>query len=377
MRKLLPTMSQRLLGLALLGALTTTLACSDLPIHPIRKDLADQLWDVRIEPRAITMSTVAPYDTITLRTIAWNGVGDTITDDLEVRYHSVTDTTVRISDDGVLTVRTRTNTRGIKIVASVTYNKATRTDTATVVVTTEPTPPRIIDSIVLETVDNLTREPTPPVWSIAGLTAPLIVPRVLSNGATVSNVPLSYTSSDQAIILVDPWTGAVTPQLKGTAHITATTTWYGTTYKKTLDVRVIGPLNGTFRIHERIPRGSDTAVVVITPQEIELEVGAYITWLNERQRPVEIIFDDPTHVEQFTGPIMQYYQTICLFLGRLCNVGQSGGNVIIPAPNPEVDPSTPLDIRYIAVPGTYRFRTESGGTGTIIIKSSLPDIATH
>jgi plastocyanin len=362
----------------LLVVLMAVIGCSDTATEPIQMNLADQLWDVRIEPRAITMSTVAPYDTITLRTIAWNGVGDTITEGLQIRYHSVTDTTVRISDDGVLKVRAPTNANGIKIVASVTYNNVTQTDTALVVVTTQPTPPHTLDAIVLEAIDPSLRTQRAPIWSLnTGFdTNPILAPRVLSNESTVANVPIAYVSSNQAIAIIDPWTGQIYPKLEGTARIVATTTWYGTTYQTTLDIMVVGATFGDITIEERIPRGSDTTVTIFNPQTLVVEVGATIRWTNQTSQSVDIIFEDPTNVHQITTPTAEYFQLICLVVGQGCNVGQSGGNMLLLVFDPAAsDAFGNMDMRYFPVQGTYHYRTTSGATGTITVKSSITENA--
>jgi hypothetical protein len=369
------TMRHRLntLSLVLGAVLTALVACSD-PTDPIPMNLADQLWDVRIESKAITMSTVAPYDTITLRTIAFNGFGDTITEGLEVQYYPVSDTSMRISDDGVLKVRMPTNAQGTKIVSRVTYKNVTRTDTALVVVTTNATPPYPLDTIVLDAIDGLTGEPTQailPIYSIVSVPI-AIVSRVLSNGIPVASVPLSYVSSDESILLVGPWTGEPMAKLAGQARILATTTWYGKTYRTALDVRVVGPLFGEFRIQERIPRGSDTAVFVVSPGSVEVEPGAAISWINESSRPVEIIFDDLASARQLTGQVAQVVDRFCLFFGVWCHVGKTSGNVSLIA----MDPNNPagdhvMDMRSFLDPGIYHFQVAPGVQGTIIIKSSL------
>jgi plastocyanin len=372
MRDLLRILSPRLgLGAAVLTALV---ACSD-PTDPIPMNLADQLWEVRIDPKAITMSTVAPYDTITLRTIAINGFGDTITDGLEIQYEPVSDTSMRISDDGVLHVRTPTSLQGTKLVAHVTYKNVTRTDTALVVVTTNAAPPHPLDSIILEPLDMWTGEIAAPILSVTpAFTGNFaLVHRAFGNGLEVANVPISYVSSDESVVLVDPWTGALTPKLAGKAHIIATTTWYGKPYQTILDIQVIGPMYGEFHIQERIPRGSDTAVFVVSPGSIEVEPGAVVRWTNKTSRPVEIVFDDPASARELTGAVAQTLEFLCLLVGRWCHVGKTSGNFSLPALNPS-DPNDDQGMNMRAFPdtGTYHFQIASGVRGTIIVKSSLP-----
>jgi plastocyanin len=360
------------------GVMVTALvACSDTT-DPISMNLADQLWSIRIEPKVITMSTVAPYDTITLRTIAINGLGDTITEGLKVEYSPVSDTSMRISADGVLKVRMPTGAQGTRIVTRVKYKNVTRTDTALVVVTTNAVPPYPLDTIILDAIDGFTGEPTQAILSIntSSLSGTVyIVSRVLSNGMPVASVPLSYVSSDESILLVDLWTGRPTPKMAGRARILASTTWYGKPYRTALDVYVVGPMSGEFHIQERIPRGSDTAVFVVTPGSIEVEPGAVVSWVNGSSRPVEIVFDDPASARELTGPGAQLTEFLCLITGLMCHVGKTSGNFLLPP----MDPNNPnddsvMDMRAFPDPGTYHFQVVPGGKGTIIVKSFL---ATH
>jgi hypothetical protein len=364
---------RRLTSLLILNTLMAVWGCSDTPSEPTRISLAEQLWEARIVQRAITMSTVAPYDTITLRTIALNGLGDTITEGVQVRYHSVTDTTVRISDEGVLKVRQPTSASGIRIVASVTYNTMTRTDTAVVVVTTHSAPPSILDTIILETISPAFGTPVLPTWAIfpSALGNPTITARIMSNNGIVSNIPLDYVSSDPSVALVHRRTGEITPQVEGTATITAMTTWYGNTYQTTLNITVIGPMQGYFRIQERIPRGSDTAVIEINPGTIDVQSGAVISWYNLSSRPVSIIFDNPEGAHRLSGPyseLAEFFDIYCLAFGQWCNINGEGNISSISVLDPEGDPFGNQAMRYFPTPGTYRFRTESGATGTIEVK---------
>jgi hypothetical protein len=357
--------------------LMTAIGCNDAVTNPTRTEIADQLWEVRLERRAITMSTVAPYDTITLRPIALNVFGDTLSDSdgMEVHYHSVSDTTIRISDEGVLTVRVPTSSNGIKIIARVTYNNVTLTDTATVVVTNQPSPPRLVDTIVLEVIHRELRTPRLPIWSIndgSSLFNPTIVSTIRGSDSTVITAPISYTSSDPSVVTFSHLgVGEIIPRSEGTATITATTTWYGKTHHTTLDITVIGAVSGSFEIEERIPRGSDTAVTVITPRTIVVEPDAIITWSNRSARPIDIIFDDPTHVREVPSEqIPSYLAFLCLVLGQGCHLGKTGGTISLAAlvSTPGGDPTASIDMRYFPVSGTYRFQTTSGATGTIIVK---------
>jgi plastocyanin len=358
--------STRLFVCVCMGAL---FGCNDV-IEPIRSNPADQLWDVRVEPKAITMSTVAPYDTITLRTIVINGVGDTVTDGLTVQYSPVSDTSIRIGADGVLQVRMPTSAQGTKIVARVTYKNVTRTDTALVVVTTNAAPPYLLDSIVLETIDAVTRQPTEPIVSVNGdiVRNVSLVSHVFGNGTEVTTVPRSYVSSNKSVLLVNPWNGGLTPKLAGQARILATTTWYGKTYRTSLDISVVGPFFGRFLIQERIPRGSDTAVFVVNPGSVEVEPGAAVQWENQTSRPVEVIFDDPASARELTEPATITLDRLCLLAGRLCHVGKTAGNFSLSSGGGEG-----LDMRAFPNPGTYYFQVAPGVRGTIIVKSSLPN----
>jgi len=365
MRNIWLQKTTRILTFLLVGV-----GCGDPTTGPEHPNLAEQLWDVRIERRSMTMATVAPYDTLTLRVLAFNGLGDTIPDGLQVSYHSLTDTTVRISSDGVLTVRSPTDPEGIKIVAHATYNGITRTDTALVVVTTDPASTESLDTLIVTSVDKTSGNPRLPQWSISpGFDEnPVLVTTAYGEEGTVLTIPWDYVSSNPSVATINPRTGELTPRFEGVTTITVSTTWYGTTFRSSFDVMVIGALAGSIVITERIPRGSTTPILVFTPGTLRLETGAVVSWENQSSQNVEIQFEDPTKVQRIPQLYLDFFDLICRIAGRGCNVGKTGGNISLRTLEPEGDPTGNGDMRYFPIPGTYTYRTSSGITGTIIIQ---------
>ncbi len=387
--------SGRSRALFLSVALLCGLGCSDESTDPTVVDPAQQGWAVRLDQHAIQMSTVAPYDTITLATVVLNGFGNPLAGSADVVLTS-TDTSMRFhSDDGgrhtQLTVRRATLATGVKVVARATVDGVTFSDTAVVVVDEISNAPGIT-AYTLESVD-INKVVVSPSWSLStgvlysnpwlrvavrGPANGTIIPKSITSattdimgfgdtkrpGATVTNV------SDESGMI-----SSTLIQRKGTVMLHASTTWYGVIHRDSLMVTVVDPLYAQFNILGRTLRGSVTPVPAFDVGMLTVAAGVVVEWINKMGQPATVNFEEPIHALAVPDTL-NVTGNFCAAFG--VSVGQHGGNILLQSPPKRddypddfsysiTDYCTRRDFRYFPTPGTYRFHTPTGAKGVVVV----------
>lgn len=368
--------------------------CGDAPTAPTPVDPAKQAWAIRLDQHAIQMSTVAPYDTITLTAVVLNGLGAPYTEPVDVFFTS-TDTSIRFqsTDRGVhsqLTVRMPTRVTGAQVIARVTVDGATFVDTAVVIVDETAVPPPI-DSYILEAV-NGGGNVVQPQWSlfpgvlvenpllrvtVRGPAARTIIPKAIMSSNTSIVRPGASRRAIETVINVSDENGMIsstTTIKRGTTTLHASTTWYGVIYHDSLIVDVIDPLYAEFKIIARTPRGSVITQPGFDVERLSVAAGAVVRWINKMGEPVAVNFEKPSYALAVPDALNQW--SICAFLGG-ATPGQHQGDIepiqLFGSRNSYPDDFSyevasicaGFDLRYFQTPGTYRFHTPTGATGVI------------
>jgi hypothetical protein len=305
--------------LAILGGLVGLLVgCGSDPVAPKpAPDPSRLYWALTLDHRAVTLSTVAPYDTIQLTATPRSALGTALAESASVVFASTNPQNVQVSSTGL--VRALSPGDGTVVTATVTVGGVTHTDTGVVNVTVTTTPPVL---------GRFSIHPIPPDSAKRGATVfpyPWPLDAADTSGNPIPDLATACTSSDPTVVRVLPSCGLIFAESPGHAVITATATAYGVTKADTLDFTV-----GEWLIAAVfITQGAGTL------RDATIAAGGSVFWFNQTTQPIDITFDDSTHV--------------------------SGGNIAALAPGS-------LDIRVFPVPGTFTYHsTAAQARGAIIV----------
>jgi len=333
-------------------------------------DPAQLFLSLTLDHRTITMSTLAPYDTLQLTAMPRDGTGAPMTGLPAPTFTSSDTTAVRVTPGGLLQARAAGSAL---IIAEIRADGNVRqADTAYVTVTADVTaPPRLATF----SIEPLT--PQDAVWAMTpeqGATGaaliffatqqwpfPRLTPRILdAQGNPMPWVPVEYESLDPDIVLVYPRDPALyPPQQPGTARIVMRATVYGVTMADTAHFTVTAPY-----IHGVIVRPSASGGPPdVAPKTPTIRAGGYVFFTNETADSVRVTFDDPASA----GPT----DVVCsAFGGGFCGAGNipnfmSTDTVTF---GPSGNPLENTRGRQFTTPGTYAFHIEPlGVTGHIIV----------
>jgi plastocyanin len=283
----------RRLGRAL--ALLALAGCGTDAVAPTPiADPSALYWALTLDRRAITISTVAPYDTIRLAATPYNALGDAIADAPAITYRSTDPERIQVDSAGL--VHALETGFGIQVIASLTLGPLTHADTATINVTNVSSPPVL---------DTFSIHPVPPdsaVWfanalSFTDFYGPKPVPYVAldTNGAPVPNLVVEYRSSDTTIATVDQF-GLLLGVRPGIVKVTATTTAYGITKADTVPYAITMPTGQVVFIQKTTTPGAPP--IMFTPSQVTIAVGGRIIWFNTTGSNADVTFDDPTNVAE-------------------------------------------------------------------------------
>ncbi|HXT48862.1 MAG TPA: Ig-like domain-containing protein [Gemmatimonadaceae bacterium] len=335
-------------GIAALLALTGAACAGDPPVTPAPvQDPTTLYWQLTLNEHAVTMSTVAPYDTLRIQATPRTIAGTPITDLGEPTYTSLDLNRAYVDSTGL--VHAVGVGDQVAIVASLEENNILHADTLVLNITSEASPPPIATFTIHPDVGDSAK--------IAAASNVTLVPRAADgDGTPISDVAVYFTSSDPSVATIDRTTGLLAPNRPGSVTIYATTTTYGVTKADTLPYIIGHPITLAMEIVSQTD-ASGHAVNVFSPSTVELGPGATVLFGNVTPFPTDVTFDDPTNVAQA--------DLYCGFLPSLCGTG----NIDAWAKDPTDDSGiTGLRARRFPVPGTYTFHsTIFGSTGTIVI----------
>lgn len=269
-------------------------SCADNSLEPPPPaNTSGAYWSLTLDHRSITLSTVAPYDTATLVATPRDAAGNAMAGLPAATYRSTDLAHVQVTPDGH--VRAIEAGNALQVIASLTANGVTHTDTATLKVTSVATPP---------TLDSLSIHPLPPdsaKWPLRGIlfgpTSPTLNTRLLDTTHTpLSGLPVDYRTSDPTVATVNS-AGVVQALRPGQFTIYASATVYGVTRADTLPFTIGWPIYQNVWVCQdgpQCPGFSTTATVA---------VGGTIFWFDLVPNadgtdllPIDIVFDEPANV---------------------------------------------------------------------------------
>jgi hypothetical protein len=331
-------------------------------------------WQLTVNHQAVTLSTVAPYDTVRLIPTPRNATGTplpgAVADSAVTTYALVdpTDTSLTISADGL--VRARYPERDVRVVVATRVLGITHADTIPFTITTLSPPPRVASLHLQLSHDTLRDE----LLDNQNLVARATVEVLDAQGQPTPDVAVRYFTRDSLLLLLtDKGRGTATVGLAssgerpGRTLLYAEATVYGTTVRDSTPVTLAVPSGVAMTATFLTPKGRTAPVGGFEPSMVTLqlarngfdEVGAGVRFTNYMPYPIDVVFDSPP------GPVQgsQFEQLYC---GTL-----DGGNIA-----PYVADQTSLclldalgfKLRWFTVPGTYRYHSELYGTsGTIVV----------
>jgi hypothetical protein len=383
----------------LLG-LPLALACQGDHLTP--PPLVDEqvlYWALDLSHHAVTLSTTAPYDTLTLVATPRNQKGEPLTGLPAPRYTTTDAERVLVTPQGVLAAVAPTSAP-IQVTATLTTGNLTHTDTVLVKVVDDPTPPRLATfSIHPVPPDSAKSAAGGSVWfagTLLGVCKTLLVQAVDSNGMPMADLLTAFRSSDPNTADFDlcrdvyppaPVTGSrVFSHRPGTVTLYASTTAFGITKADTLPFRVGYPIKAVISVPTSAPALGGNPVDIFVPSEVKVGVGALIQFGGAGiyvgpADSTDIIFtgtDLPNIAAVDTsGFINQPWGVSFITLADNCNYYPppwwdctGAGNIFLPLQ----DLQDPRDrnggstaFRVFTVPGTYEYHSTIHGTGGRII----------
>lgn len=386
---------------ALLAILPFASACQGdhlTPPPPI--DPAMLYWALDLNYHAVTLSTTAPYDTLTLTATPRNQVGEALEGLPAPQYSSTNPDQVVVTANGTL-VAAQITTEPVAVVATLTTDNLKHVDTMFVRVVNAPTPAAL---------GTFSIHPVPPdsakhaVNNTADVNSGSAFSYLLNRlvhadtgGTPVSNVNVDFDPFAVFPILVpvpvtdllvsfrsaDTTVAKITRSSSGTGihvfklvgrqpsrvvTIYASTTVFGITKADTIAFRIGLPLFRYFgMIRPRLPDGLPSPNISFlpgTPPTLYMGVGGLVifdTYGSAADGPVlngtgALTFSDPTHTAIARTAVSYFGLTICLLFLDTCDDGPGD---LPPTPGPW------SRARVFTGPGTYDFQVTTPGTETL------------
>jgi len=332
--------AKRLLGCWVVAASVVACGSPDAAVAPPPSTGLGQYWALSLDHRAVTMSTVAPYDTIRLSATPRDAAGNVITGFPMPTFTTSDVKSLQVDSNGVVHALATGN--GILVIASLSRGSLTLADTANVNVTDVASPPTLaVFSIHPDSGDSAETSVN------QGRSLPM---RALdASGAPIAGLSVYYASSDPGTATIDRSTGFVQGSYPGRVTFIATATAYGITRADTLPFVIGWPI-----FAEVLVSVTDSSSAHVT-----LGTGANVIFANPSTTPVAVTFDDSTQVD--SSPLF------CALFGSVYPWVCGSGNITPFARDSTVTFSN-LRPRWFPVPGTYRFHSRpSGTTGALVV----------
>jgi plastocyanin len=366
---------------AVLGAGLLIAACSSdaaTPFAPATGTQAEGLyWSLGLNAHAVTLSTVAPYDTITLVATPRDGRGNALSGLGTVTFRSSDSSRVQVSADGH--VHALLSGDGVTVSATLTHGNLTHSDSVFFSVTDEATPP---------TPAHLSIQPVPPATTELSMSGDGLITSIAADGGVSGNffsfllsasltdaqdtpVPgflAALSSSDPTVAQASAFFGFyfIVPQKPGHTTIIASTTAYGVPLADTVTYTITLPNVQAVKIQPGPVTLGGSPQVGFHSADVTVVPGGTVLWINLSGQAVDVVFDDTTNVLQH-GAV-----TDC--------AGQpeppGGGNIAafgVPQ-DPDAGALDPENCRSRRFPvaGTYRYHsTVTSATGRVVVSDGL------
>jgi len=249
---------------------------------------------VRFDQHAITMSTNAPYDTVRLAAVAYDGTFTPMAAQPTITIAGG-DSSVRVTQraNGDVLLTGRAAIQRMVLVASATVGNTRQVDTAYVTVTNVVTPPVISVFSV-----------HPPAGDSAKFAGSLVnyarqLPMtILDNiGNPVDSLDVYYTSSDSLTGIIDRFSGYLSPRVPGIVTYGASATLYGVRYADSVAFTISPPLYAFVSVATRSLINSPTLIRSFSPSTVTISVGGTVGWDPGRWGDsLDVTFSDTTGI---------------------------------------------------------------------------------
>jgi hypothetical protein len=338
--------SLRFLSITIALALIVSGCATDAVVESApRVNDTQMYWALTLDYHAVTLSTVAPYDTIRLTATPRTFEGTALTDLPAPTYTSLDLDRATVDPDGL--VHVLQPGLNIPVMASLATGNLRHADTAFFNVTSLSAPP------VLAT---FSIHPIPPDSAKTAESKSIVALAGTADDTEITGLAVYYTSLDPSFATIGRSTGFLQPVQPGHVTLTATATAYGVTKTDTVRYTLGYPLTQLLTV---IPQKNASGQTVngFSPPLLQLGPGGSVLIINETTTPTDLTFDDPTNVAQ--------NDLYCGFLPALCG----SGNISAWARDTsDASGISAIRTRRFPVPGTYTYHsTIFGTTGKIIV----------
>lgn len=360
---------------AIIGLMFVQTACSrDDGVMPVVTSPDSLFWSLRINYPAIRLSLLESFDTVTVRAVPYNVLGDELPIDsseiLNIKWISSDSSLVRVAQNGLISARGVTGTKKIYVTATRQIGNITKEDRALVQVTDDDNPPSLPASFHTRPADSLKRA--------VGMNF-IMRPKILDgHGDSITGLPIHYKSSNTiAGRITDPWSGTIFAgnglfsfsNSIGTSHITASMWAYGVGLTDTLTIEVGWPvdhplyipmpdyktINGIVTLYLVYPRVDIGPGGVVSFTNSTAINGAKVVRFPGLQlsngTPVSFIFDDSANVKS-AGP--GYTPT-------------ADGNIHNIISDTLLAPRNLRQFRKFNAPGEYKYTIEPLGLRGVVV----------
>lgn len=345
-------------GVAVVMLLAASACSGEVAVAPPpATDLQEFYWALTFDHHAVTLSTVAPYDTLTLTATPRNIDGEPLSGLPTPTFTSTDLERVQVSSEGVVQAIAPGNQ--IPVIATLAHGNVVHVDTVLVTVTNTASPP-VLDSLSFAL--DSAKVAYPGIQFLA-------VTAWDTSGAAIFGLPIHYTSSDPTIATISLFGSIVMlqPLQPGQVTIIATTTAYGITKADTVRFTIGQSVSANIAIVQRMDAGGVERNVFV-PGQITIGVGGDITWRNQTGIPTDVTFDDPTNILPVDRYCIPFYTEQD---PEICESGNIAAFGVPQEVDGVLDPTAfyhNLRARVFSEPGTYTYHsTSSGATGTIVV----------
>lgn len=320
-------------------------------------------WALELNHHAVAMSTVPPYDTLSLEATPRNHQGETMHGLGAPWYVSRDPARVAVTREGRVVALGHV-AAPVAVIATLTVNDVTHADTVMVVVDDQASPPRL---------KTFSAHPVPPDSAKTG-SGPLDylplfasdsndVPLAMTSGFN-AGYPVRYRSSDPTVGSIDPTSGAITGSRPGRVTMYASTTLYGIAKADTVAWRIGWPIMASLGL--AIQSAGGLTAPAFFPSEVIVGTGAVVSWVIHPPIPeTDITFDDddvPNLLNLDAG------ETRVVEFSRMFSCGYDGAFDCEQSGNIMLGPTVPGAFRTLAAPGIYEYRSVAlGVSGRVIV----------
>ncbi|MBX6331232.1 MAG: hypothetical protein IRY91_05235 [Gemmatimonadaceae bacterium] len=362
------------------------LGCSDgaEPFRPPANAAADTLyWTLAADVGGAVLSTVAPYDTFRLVVTPRDKHGNVIQGLGPVTFHSVDPARVEVSADGLVRAHAATNGEGVEIKAELAAGNTRHETSVYINVVDSDTPPVLTTTLLMGAgvVGDTVR------WPVTGDGSSLQIRGDGSAQYSPFNVLYWFPMDEYGNPIVDllGWATPSNPQpalvvggmplfyllprTMGRTMLTFHGAIFGAPVTASVYVDITMPAFGVVKIKSvAAGLGGETRIVFDSP-DITIIPGGTVVWANVSGQPVDIVFDDSTHVAAH-GSLVSCANAGAADPGGAGNIAPFGEPQDLTAPHLT---SGNCRSRSFPTPGTYTYHSPlTGATGQIIVTDSLP-----